>query len=251
LKIIKGVAVGERENDASILVVEDEAIVALDVATQLQLLGYRVAAVVDEASAALAEASRLRPDLVLMDIALRGKGDGITLAEELYVCEGLPVVFLTAHTETELLSRARCTGAYGFVTKPFSAGGLRSAIELALAKHRELITWRSPGTLRAGMLERLDASIVSAPGGEVRSISREAVALLGTDADLCLGRSIGEVLGGHDAGQRNLVQYLREACSSHRPARGELRHGEGGLEVEVVALGGGQGGHLWTLAACR
>jgi CheY-like chemotaxis protein len=241
--------VSEHQNGVAILVVEDEAIVALDVATQLEQLGYRVAGIVDEASAALTAVSQLRPDLILMDIALRGDDDGITLAEELYVCEGLPVVFLTAHTESELLSRARCTGAYGFVTKPFSSGGLRSAIELALAKHRELVAARSAVADRAEALAHLDASIASAASGEVFVVSRGAIALLGVTADRCLGRSIGEVLGGQDAEQQRTVESLREACSAKRSATGELRHGERWVEVEVIALPGAGGGHLWKLAS--
>ncbi|MCU0574750.1 MAG: PAS domain S-box protein [Syntrophobacteraceae bacterium] len=119
-----------------ILVVEDEAVVAMDIEERLRRLGYEVAghAVSGEEAISLA-ASRL-PDLVLMDIRLRGAMDGIAAADEMRRRFSLPIVFLTAFSEDETLDRAKRIEPSGFILKPFKDSELKSAIEIAVYKHR-------------------------------------------------------------------------------------------------------------------
>jgi two-component system, cell cycle sensor histidine kinase and response regulator CckA len=122
-------------NAASILVVEDESIVAANIEMRLQSLGYQVPAVVDSSHDALEAISAKRPDLVLMDIRITGQFDGITTAEMIRTRFAIPVIYLTAYTDDETLQRARHTEPYGYLLKPFDVNELRTAIELALYRH--------------------------------------------------------------------------------------------------------------------
>lgn len=118
-----------------ILLVEDEAIVVRDIETALDRLGYEVVASVDSGEEAVAKARELRPDLVLMDVRLGGAMTGIQAAAEIRQARGTPVIYITAHSDEETLRRAKETGPFGFVVKPFKASELRCAIEVALHKH--------------------------------------------------------------------------------------------------------------------
>jgi DNA-binding NtrC family response regulator len=115
-----------------ILIVEDEAIVALDIEERLRRLGYEVVGTVDSCADALAKAAELRPDLVLMDVELRNGCDGITAAEQLRSELAVPVVFLTAYADTVTLDRAKRASPHGYVVKPFDERDLRATLEIAL-----------------------------------------------------------------------------------------------------------------------
>lgn len=119
-----------------ILVVEDEAIVALDIRTRLALLGYAVAGTAASAAQAIALAEELRPNLVLMDIGLDGDSDGIEAARTVRERLRLPVVFLTAYSEDDTLERAKLVEPFGYILKPFEDRELKTVIEMALYKHR-------------------------------------------------------------------------------------------------------------------
>jgi signal transduction histidine kinase len=119
-----------------ILLVEDENIVALDMRMRLESMGYRVVDVVDSSAAAVERAAALEPDLVLMDIKLKGDQDGIDAAGLLRERTEVPVIFVTAFTDEHTLERAKRASPYGYIVKPFHERELRIAIELALYKHQ-------------------------------------------------------------------------------------------------------------------
>ncbi|GAB4112182.1 MAG: hypothetical protein OHK0050_13010 [Roseiflexaceae bacterium] len=120
---------------ATILVVEDEAIVAANIEMRLQSLGYQVPAVIDTGPEAIELIDTVRPDLVLMDIRIAGPIDGISTAEIIRKRHAIPVIYLTAYTDDETVARARHTEPYGYILKPFEVSELRTAIELALYRH--------------------------------------------------------------------------------------------------------------------
>ena len=120
---------------ARILIVEDEAIVALDLRMRLTRLGYSVIDSVGLAEVAIEIAEQQRPDLTLMDIRLRGEMDGIEAADVIRTKMGLPVVYLTAHADDATVDRARVTEPFGYILKPFDERELRTVIEMALYKH--------------------------------------------------------------------------------------------------------------------
>ncbi|MEW6750098.1 MAG: response regulator, partial [Candidatus Latescibacterota bacterium] len=120
---------------ATILVVEDERIVTEDIREALQQLGYEVPAMASSGTQAISAAAKVGPELVLMDVRLRGSMDGIEAAERICRDLNVPVVFLTAYADDRTLERAKRTGPYGYLVKPFNERELRSTIEVALYKH--------------------------------------------------------------------------------------------------------------------
>ncbi|OGP49711.1 MAG: hypothetical protein A2Y79_05340 [Deltaproteobacteria bacterium RBG_13_43_22] len=118
-----------------IMVVEDERIVARDLARQLGDLGYDVVATAYSGEEAVEKAGEVLPDLVLMDIVLAGEMDGIQAADRIKALSGTPVVFLTSYADDQTFGRAKLTGPYGYILKPVEKKQLQVTIELAL--HRQ------------------------------------------------------------------------------------------------------------------
>ncbi|MFN2571458.1 MAG: ATP-binding protein [Gemmatimonadales bacterium] len=121
---------------ARILVVEDESIVALDLRSSLEHLGYQVVGTVATGEDAVQIAEREMPDLVLMDIQLRGAMDGTQAAEQIRTRFNLPVVYLTAYSDEATLQRAQVTEPSGYLLKPFADRELQVTIQIALYRHR-------------------------------------------------------------------------------------------------------------------
>jgi signal transduction histidine kinase len=121
---------------AKILIVEDEGITALHLKNALEGLGYEVAGVSSYGDEAINRATQVRPDLVLMDIVLKGIVDGIDAAEKIQGILNIPVIYLTSHTDDATLQRAKLTEPYGYIVKPFSERDLSIAIGFALYRSR-------------------------------------------------------------------------------------------------------------------
>ena len=121
-------------SSAKILIVEDEAIVALDIQARLIRLGHQVAGIASSGEEAIRLAEASLPDLALMDIRLRGKMDGVATAHQLRVRFDVPVVYLTAYGDDATLQRAKITEPFGFLIKPFEERELHGTIEMALYK---------------------------------------------------------------------------------------------------------------------
>jgi diguanylate cyclase (GGDEF)-like protein/PAS domain S-box-containing protein len=119
----------------SIIIVEDERIVARDLKFTLEDLGYRVPAIASSGEQAIHKVSEYLPDLVLMDIRLKGQMDGITTAQIIAKKFNTPVVYLTAHSDEETLVRAKETYPLGYIIKPFDKHDLRIILDIALHKH--------------------------------------------------------------------------------------------------------------------
>ncbi|MHC1744839.1 MAG: response regulator [Syntrophobacteraceae bacterium] len=117
----------------TVLVVEDEAIVAADLSGKLRELGYEVSGIAAEGEEAVALARQSRPDVVLMDISLRGAMDGIEAAEAIRSLHDVPVIYLTAHGDPATLDRAKVTGPFRYIQKPFDERELATQMELALS----------------------------------------------------------------------------------------------------------------------
>ncbi len=125
-----------KSGPATIVVVEDEPLIAASTQDLLEQMGHTVLAVVSDGREAVAEAGRLHPDLVLMDIGLQGGMDGIEAAATLYEQLGIPVVFLTGAGDASTINRAARARPFGYLIKPFSEAELRGALEVAKARHR-------------------------------------------------------------------------------------------------------------------
>jgi len=124
------------EKSDKILIVEDESIVALNLQSRLEKMGYEVSGVASSGEAAIAAAQANQPDLVLMDIRIKGKIDGIETANIIRAKFNIPVIYLTAYVDQETLERAKITEPYGYLIKPIEAKELSSNIQISLYKHR-------------------------------------------------------------------------------------------------------------------
>lgn len=119
-----------------VLVVEDDAIIALDIRQRLKNMAYGVHGHASSGKEAIKKVEQIRPDLVLMDIRLRGEMDGIETAEQIRTRFNIPVVYLTAHSDEQTLQRAKVTEPFGYICEPFDNRELRIALEVGLYKHR-------------------------------------------------------------------------------------------------------------------
>lgn len=120
---------------AKVLIVEDEAFIALEIKNRLQRMGYEVCGVVSSGEDAIQQAEAMRPDLVLMDIRLKGDMSGIKAAVVIREKSRIPIVYLTSHADEETLEQAKWTSPSGYLLKPFQEKDLRIGIEIALHKH--------------------------------------------------------------------------------------------------------------------
>jgi DNA-binding response OmpR family regulator len=125
----------KQQRQPTALVVEDETLIAEELAERLRRLGFSVIATVDSADEAIRLAVRERPDLVLMDIRLKGEKDGVHAAGEIRRLVNAPVIYLTAYSDQITLDRVKDTQPYGYVLKPFHERELQVTIELAMHRH--------------------------------------------------------------------------------------------------------------------
>jgi PAS domain S-box-containing protein len=178
-----------------VLIVEDEGILALHLRNSLLSLGYRVAAVVDTRAQALKEAERTRPDLVLMDIRIRGEMDGINTAEQIYERFDIPVVYLTAYADENTLERAKLTAPYGYLIKPFDEKELRPTIEIALNRHNlETKLRKSERWFSTTMKSMGDAVVVTDIRGQIIYMNPTAEGLTKWSSTQATGQDLERIL---------------------------------------------------------
>jgi CheY-like chemotaxis protein len=117
------------------LIVEDEILIAEELRERLSRLGFSVIAAVDSAEEGIAIATRESPDLVLMDIRLRGEKDGVQAAHEIRQQVDVPIVYLTAYSDRLTVDRAKATEHDAYILKPFHRSELQTTIEVAMQRH--------------------------------------------------------------------------------------------------------------------
>lgn len=125
-----------------ILIVEDEAITAAALKSELTDMGNEVVGMTDNAQDAVHAAGELLPDLLFMDITLKGMLDGITAATAIRGQTGIPVIFLTAHADEMTIKRAVFAGPFEYILKPFSRMELQDAIDKSLEQHQKEVSSR-------------------------------------------------------------------------------------------------------------
>lgn len=189
-----------------VLIVEDEAIISLDMKRLLSSSGFGVAAVAATAEQAIRAIETSAPDLVLMDIHLKGNKDGIETALHIRDTFHLPVVFVTAHADRATLERARQTEPFGYIVKPISALSLTSTVEMALHKHRIERQLEEHRAWLATVLQSIpDAVIVTDLGGHVQFLNSAAEQLLSADQAQLLGQPIDSLLPLSSGDHTNLA----------------------------------------------
>src|SRR5689334_1283273 len=201
---------------ARILVVEDESIVALDIQDSLESLGYEVPTTVASGEEAIQQAGVLRPDLVLMDIQLRGRMDGVEAADQIRQRFGIPVVYLTANADHPTVQRAKVTEPFGYVIKPFEERELHTAIEVALYKHKAEQTLKESEERYRLLVELSPEAIVVQSDERIVYANPAAASLFGaTGVETLLGLAVADfVHPDHRGNFRAHERHLRRSQQS-------------------------------------
>lgn len=188
-------AVSVEQDSPRILIVEDDRVVALDLKGTLAELGYAVAGTATRGEDAIDQVQRLQPDLILMDIRLSGKIDGIQAAHVIRTMADVPIIYLTAHSDRDTLLRATSTIASGYLIKPYKATELRCAIEVALHKHQFDLRMRTNELWLSTTLQSLDDAVIATDtAGRVRLMNRTAERMTGWPRGDAEGRPLEDVL---------------------------------------------------------
>ncbi len=194
--------------DTKILIVEDDFIVAEDIKSSLMQLGFAVSGPVPSGEKAIEKVKEDNPDLVLMDIVLEGEMSGIEAADIIQSQSHIPVIYLTAYADEDVLARAKVTEPFGYVLKPFEDRELNTAIEIALYKHkmemklRESEQWYSTTLLSVG-----DAVIATDKKGLIKSMNKVAEELTDWTQEEAAGKPLPEVF-------HIINEQTRERCEN-------------------------------------
>lgn len=177
-----------------IMIVEDEGLVAEDLAACIAGFGYEVVGVASSAAAARALAETQKPDLALLDIQLRGEADGIALAQELRRHQ-IGFVYLTAHSDERTLERAQTTEPLGYVLKPFGARDMLPVLQTALYRHSAEVRLRGMEHWLSTTLRSIgDGVLVTDVDGRVTFMNRVAEGIAGVTQHDAVGRDLLEIL---------------------------------------------------------
>ncbi|VVB87383.1 Chemotaxis response regulator protein-glutamate methylesterase [uncultured archaeon] len=181
-------------NNIKILLVEDEAIVAMDIKSRMENLGYIIPAIASTGEDAIKMAAETCPGLVLMDIDLGDGIDGVEAAEQIHKRIDIPIIYLTAYADEKTLSRAKITKPFGYILKPFEERELQCVIEIAIYKHhieRELK--ESKEWLHSALNSIGDAVIATDKEGMIKLINPFAQALTGWNKEEALNKPLGTI----------------------------------------------------------
>ncbi len=223
---------------AQILIVEDDGIVALDIESRLKKLGYSVSGVVNYAEKAIENIEVHNPDLVLMDIVLKGEMDGIETAEIIRSRFDIPVVFLTAYADEERFERAKFTMPFGYILKPFQDKDLKITIEMALyvakvnAERKQAEEEKNKLRTQLQQAQKME-SIGTLAGGIAHDFNNILFPIIGyaemaledTSEGSPLRNSINEILhGAKRAGDlvKQILTFSRQADQELKPLRVQL-----------------------------
>ena len=178
-----------------ILVVEDQRAVAGALQMRLRGLGYDVTAIARDGFEAIEKATLLQPDLILMDIKLGDGMDGIQAAEEIHTTSDIPVIYVSAYVDRELLARARHTKPAGFINKPFTTKDLLTTIDLALhrrfekSSEEEISKYHEPR--EAALTTDVEGVITYVSSGAEKRLRRKSNQLIGKPLAALLSETYG------------------------------------------------------------
>ena len=182
-------------SENTILIVEDENIVAKSIQNQLKRLGYATPIMVSSGEESIVKAQEIRPNLVLMDISLAGEMNGIQAAEQIHIRFDIPIVYLTTYADEETIQQAKPTEAFGYLIKPFSVRELHSIIEMALYKHRmERKLKESEAKYRQIVEETSDVVYTTDSKGNLTYVNRSARKLVGYSEEKLIGKHFTDLI---------------------------------------------------------
>jgi diguanylate cyclase (GGDEF)-like protein len=252
-----------------VMIVEDERIFARDLQQQLRSLGYDTSMSAASGEEALALTRERKPDVVLMDVRIKGAMDGVATAERVRAMHDVPVIFLTAHADDSTLRRAKSTGPHGYLLKPIKPAELKTTIEIAIAKHRAELELRSMNTelqherdRSAVLLAQLAAAIehltcgvaVTNSDGKIVVINRQMLEIFRapqTPAE-AVGRSAFEVIARAPSDLLDFGEFRQRiidiATAAQPILRDRIQFRDGRLyerDFTPAVLGQNAVGHVW------
>ena len=181
--------------EAKILVVEDEEITALEIENSLKEVGYEVIGLAASYHEAIDYVVSTHPDLILMDIRLKGEHDGIRTAEDIHKIYDIPVIYLTAYSDMNTLYRAKDTNPYNYITKPFNDYDLRASIMIALNNYYMEKEIREKEYWLSSLLNSIDEAIITTDRvGRIHWMNTHAELIIGYEAKEVRDVIINEVL---------------------------------------------------------
>ena len=224
---------------ANILIVEDEAVVAADLAGKLERAGYRSVGIACDGEDAVETAKALVPDLVLMDIRLAGPIDGIKTAERIQAFRNIPIVYLTAHSDMATLRRAAATEPFGYILKPFEERDVTTQIEIALFKHQAERRLRESEERYRKLVETaMDSIITFDHAGLILSCNAATEQMFGYRIEEMVGRNISMLLPawfaeGGDESPADAASRIMRLIGLWREVNGRRRQGDD-VPVEIA-----------------
>ena len=225
----------------SVLVVEDQGIIAEDIAMSLERLGYLVSGKARSAEEAVRAVEKAKPDLVLMDIQLRGAVDGIEATRQIKERCDIPVIYLTSHSDEGTLARAKETSPHGYLLKPFHERDLRTAIEVALRKHELEVKLAERERWFSTTLQSIGDAVIATDRNEVITfINKVAENLTGWRREDAIGKNVFEVFQVVDTGgskvESPVGRAIRSRFAVQIPAESKLIARSGsGIDVDDSA----------------
>jgi len=212
---------------AQILIVEDEIITAQGIRHTLTRVGYEVPDIATSGQEAMDKTGKLQPDLVLMDIRLKGEMDGIEAAGLIRAQFDIPIIYLTAHTDEETLARARLTEPAGYLLKPFTPDALRSTLETALYKHQAEKRVRESEERYRRLVDRVPVGLYwTTPQGQFLDVNPTLVQLLGyPDRDSLMAINAADLYKDSANRREWQAQLERQGTLRHFEARFRRRDG--------------------------
>lgn len=210
--------------ETRILVVEDESVVAKDIQWSLKGLGYEICGWASSGEEAIQKAKDLRPDLVLMDIVLKGDMDGVQASEHIRKSFNIPVIYLTAYADDHTLQRAKVTEPFGYILKPFEERELHTTVEVALYRHKTEKAIREKEQWLSTTLKSIGEGVITTDiSGNIMFMNSVAESLTGCSETKALGKRIGQVFVIH-AGSGQIDEHPVAKCQKRKTGVGPEVH---------------------------
>lgn len=192
----------------SILIVEDEQVVAMDIELMLHQMGHHVVGIASSGRVAIDLATQMRPNLILMDVHLEGNIDGIEAATQIQAILDVPIIYLTAYADEMTLRRARATHPYGYLVKPFDDRTVQTTIDMAIVRHQLDQQVRANNQWFATTLNSIDKAVITTDSdANVTYVNPAAASILRIDPKGVLGQSITRVMPIFDASSRTQLPH--------------------------------------------
>ncbi len=224
--------------EIKILVVEDEAITAMDIQRRLQKCGYLVPHISDTGADAIRIAKESRPNIILMDIVLKGEMDGTKAAKEISKYCPVPIIFITAYKDEDTFNRAKLTGPYGYITKPFETRDLFNAIELALFKHGAEVRISAAEQRYRSVMENATCGIfIIDKNGLISDLNKQTEKILGAQRHEIIGKNFKNYVhpSERDYADIQIRKLLVEKMIG--PNEGHVQQADGNIrDIEFTAV---------------